>query len=131
KTYDGTDSAVATPTITSGSLASGDTAAFSEAYVDKNVGTGKELVPSGTVDDGNAGANYVVDFANDTTGVISSVSLTASVTADSKVYDGATTASIATCSLDGVIAPDVVNCSSGSASFSDKNVGTGKTVTAS
>ena len=33
-------------------------------------GTGKTLTPSGTVNDGNGGANYAVTFVNNTTGVI-------------------------------------------------------------
>ena len=39
KTYDGTTSASNTPTITAGTLATGDTAAFTETYDNKNVGT--------------------------------------------------------------------------------------------
>jgi hypothetical protein len=70
KAYDGNTSAAAVPTITSGSLASGDTAAFSETYDTKAVGTGKTLTPSGSVNDGNGGANYAVTFATNTTGAI-------------------------------------------------------------
>ena len=40
KIYDGTTSAAAVPTITSGSLATGDTANFTETYNTRNVGTG-------------------------------------------------------------------------------------------
>ena len=46
KVYDGTTRSSATPTITSGSLASGDTAALTETYDTKNVGTGKTLTPA-------------------------------------------------------------------------------------
>src|SRR6266480_168584 len=58
-------------------------------------------------------------------------SVTATVTATNKAYDGTTTATIATCLLTGVVGSDSVNCdtSTGSANFSDKNVGNGKTVT--
>src|SRR5207248_10632186 len=70
KTYDGTTSAAATPTITSGTLATGDTASFTESYGNKNVGTGKTLTPSGSVSDGNSGLNYEVKLADVTTGVI-------------------------------------------------------------
>ena len=41
KTYDGTTSARPRPTITSGSLATGDTANFTETYDTKNVGTAR------------------------------------------------------------------------------------------
>ena len=70
KTYDGTTSAAAVPTITGGSLATGDTAAFSETYDNPNVGTGKTLTPAGSVNDGNSGNNYQVTFDTDTTGAI-------------------------------------------------------------
>ena len=58
KVYDGTTSAAAVPTITSGSLGTGDTANFIETYSTRNVGTGLTLTPSGTVNDGNGGNNY-------------------------------------------------------------------------
>ena len=45
------------------------------------------------------------------------------MTASDKVYDGNNTATITSCTLSGVIAPDVVTCSD-SATFADKNVGT-------
>jgi len=70
KVYDGLTSAAATPTISTGSLATGDAAAFSETYGDPNIGTGKTLTPAGSVNDGNSGANYTVSFVNDTTGAI-------------------------------------------------------------
>ena len=70
KNYDGNTSSTVTPTITTGSLAAGDTAAFSETFDTPDVGTGKTLTAAGSVNDGNGGANYVVNFAIDTTGVI-------------------------------------------------------------
>jgi hypothetical protein len=83
KTYDGTVSAAAAPTITAGSLAAGDTASWSETYDTKHVGNGKTLTPSGSVSDGNAGSNYAVTFVNNNTGVINPAGL--SVTADNKI----------------------------------------------
>ncbi len=71
KRYDGTVTAAALPTVTSGSLASGDTASWTETYDTKEIGTGKSLIPAGTVADGNGGANYAVTFVNNNTGVIS------------------------------------------------------------
>ena len=76
KMYDGTTSSTATPTITSGSLATGDTAAFAESYDNASVGTGKMLTPVGTVNDGNSGDNYTVTFVANTTGTIISVTST-------------------------------------------------------
>ncbi|MDD4980575.1 MAG: YDG domain-containing protein, partial [Candidatus Omnitrophica bacterium] len=70
KAYDDTTSSTGVPTITSGSLASGDTATWTQTFDNKNVGTGKTLTPAGTVNDGNGGLNYNVTFVNNTTGVI-------------------------------------------------------------
>ena len=70
KVYDGTTNAAALPTITSGSLATGDTPDFTEIYSTKNVGTGLTLTPSGTVDDGNGGNNYSYTFVPVSTGTI-------------------------------------------------------------
>ena len=91
KVYDGTTSAAAVPTITSGSLATGDTADFTETYSTKNVGTGLTLTPSGTVNDGNGGHNYTYTFVPVSTGVITPAPLTITATSDTKVYDQAPT----------------------------------------
>ena len=76
KVYDGTTTAAAVPTITSGSLGSGDTAAFTETYDNKNVGADKTLTPAGAVNDGNGGNNYSVTFAPDDTGAITARTIT-------------------------------------------------------
>ena len=132
KTYDGGTSATALPTITSGTLAAGDTAGFSESYSTKTVGAGKTLVPGGSVTDGNGGANYAVTFANNTTGVITAKTLTVSgYTASNKTYDGTTTATVTGGSLSGVVGGDTVTVGTYTAAFSDKNAATGKTVTIS
>ena len=55
KTYDGTTSAAATPTITSGSLAAADTAVFQRDLRQPNAGVGQALAPAGSVADGNNG----------------------------------------------------------------------------
>ena len=52
-----------------GSLAAGDTAAFSESYDTKNVGIGKTLTAAGSVNDGNSGNNYAVTFVTTTVDV--------------------------------------------------------------
>ena len=70
KNYDGTTSASATPTITSGSLVTGDTSNFIETYDNPNPGTNKKLTPSGSVTDGNGGQNYAVTFVSSNNGVI-------------------------------------------------------------
>ncbi len=71
KTYDGTASAAATPTV-SGLAGSDTVTGLSETYDTKNVGTGKTLsVAAGyAVSDGNSGANYAVTTSSSTAGVI-------------------------------------------------------------
>jgi hypothetical protein len=133
KTYDGTTSSDETPTISSGSIASGDTANFGQAFATKTVGTGKALVPSGSVLDGNAGDDYDVAFQNDTTGVITAKGLTVSgITAADKVYDGNRDASldVTDAELNGVASNDSVTLNTASASglFDTKNVGADKDV---
>ena len=94
KEYDATTASAGVPTITVGTLAGTDTAAFTQTFGNANVGTGKTLTPTGTVNDGNGGANYAVTFVNDTTGAITARAITVTATSDTKAYD-ATTASAA------------------------------------
>ena len=133
KTYDGTTTAAATPTITSGSLGTGDTSGFTESYAAKNAGTGLTLTPSGTVNDGNGGNNYSVTFAASSTGAITPKTLTVTgLTGTNKVYDGTTTATVDVdaATLTGMVSGDTVSLDASTyhADFANKNVGTGKTV---
>jgi hypothetical protein len=130
KTYDGSTSSTAVPAITSGSLAYSDTATWTETYDNKNVGTTHLMTPAGSVSDGNGGNNYAVTFAPIATGVITPKTLIGSITVNGKVYDGTNIAAIATTSLAGVLPLDTVSLLVGAATFADKNVGNGKTVTA-
>src|SRR4029077_2052714 len=84
--------AAATPAITSGTVVTGDTANFTEVYASKNAGTGLTLTPSGTVTDGNGGANYTVTFVNNTTGIITARAITVTAATNTKLYDGTATA---------------------------------------
>jgi|GEM_PF-3044267 len=75
-------------------------------------------------------SNY--DPASNTTSVsITPITLSAAITAADKVYDGTTAATILTRSAVGVLPGDDVTLLGGTATFDDKNVGTGKTVTGS
>jgi hypothetical protein len=78
KVYDGTTSSDETPTISLGTIVAADTAALSQAFATKTVGSGKTLIPSGSVLDGNGGQNYAVAFLNAANGVISARNLTVS-----------------------------------------------------
>ena len=135
KTYDGTASSAGVPTITSGSLAAGDSATWTQTFNNKNVGTGKTLTPSGTVSDGNSGNNYSVTCASVTTGAITVKTLTVSgITAQDKVYDGTTTATLTGTpgTMVGAVAGDTVSLTgTAGGAFAGRHVGTGKTVTVS
>jgi hypothetical protein len=95
KTYDGTTSAAAIPTV-SGLQGSDSVTGLAETYDNKNAGTGKTLnVSAYTVNDGNAGANYIVsnvsnvsnvnNIAN-TAGVITPALLTVAADNKNKIY---------------------------------------------
>jgi hypothetical protein len=85
KVYDGTTSSTGVPNITSGSLVTGDVASFIQTFDNKEVGTGKTLTSSGSVDDGNFGLNYTATFVPVTTGVINKASLTVVANNQTKV----------------------------------------------
>ena len=95
KVYDGTTAAATLPTIISGSLATGDTATFSEGYGTKNAGTGLTLTPADSINDGNGGADYAVTLVSTTTGQITPLAITVTAASRTKIYDG-TTSSTAT-----------------------------------
>ena len=128
KAYDGTTSSSATPTITTGTLATGDIANFTETYDTKNVGTGKTLTASGTVNDGNGGNNYAVTFVTNTTGAITAEAITVTATTNTKAYDGNNhAAAIPTITSGTLAAGDTAHFSE---TYDTKNAGTGKTLTA-
>ncbi len=101
KTYDGTVSAAATPTVTAGMLY--DPATFAETYNNANAGTGKVLTPTATISDGNNGANYAVTYVANTMGVINARPVTLSGT---QVYDGTTNAPAANLTVTNLVSGD-------------------------
>lgn len=132
KRYDRTTSAAAIPTITSGSLATGDTATWSESYRDAAMGTNLELVPSGSISDGKGGDNYSITFVNSFNGTITQrdIAVTGISTAgSSKFYDGTTAVTLSgTPALDptDILPGDEVFLDSynlSQAHFADYNVG--------
>jgi len=128
KTYDSNTTAAATPAVTTGTIAPGDTANFADTYDTKNVGTGKTLTPSGTVNDGNGGNNYAVTFANNTTGVVKTLAITVTAVASTKSYDGATTSTGVPTIAPALISPDTSNFLQ---TFDTRNAGMNKVLTPS
>jgi hypothetical protein len=128
KTYDGSLSAAGAVTVTAGTLFSGDSLTGGTfAFTDKNAGTGNKTVTTSgvTVGDGVNNANYNVTYASNTTSTINKADLTVTATGVNKVYDGTTAATVGY--GDNRVAGDVLGIT-GSASFADKNAGSGKTV---
>jgi uncharacterized protein YfiM (DUF2279 family) len=128
KTYDGTTSAAATPT-TSGLQGSDSATGLAETYDTKNAGTGKTLnVSAYTVNDGNNGNNYTINTVASTAGVINAATLTITAAANTKTYDG-TTSAVATPTASGLQGSDSVT---GLAeTYDTKNAGIGKTLSVS
>lgn len=133
RVYDGGVSSSATPIITTGlgsdPIVEGDTANFIQTYDNKNAVSGKTLTPSGSVSDGNGGANYAITFVTDVTGEITQKAITVTAQAGSKEYDGTTTSGVS---------PVVGNLEGGDSittnpvqAYDNENVGTNKTLTPS
>jgi hypothetical protein len=99
-------------------------------FVDKNVGTNKTVTYSGLALSGNDAVNYALPLNPTSNANITPASLSISgITAADKTYDAGTTATVNTANVlkTGLIGSDVVNVNV-TGSFTDKNVGTAKTV---
>jgi len=115
-------------------IVSGDdvTVASSGLFSDKNVADDKVVTLSNTFDGADLN-NYTIVNQETTTANITPKELTISgITAENKIYDGATSAVVSTANVEksGLVSGDVVTVDS-SGLFSDKNVADGKTVTLS
>ena len=135
KQYDGSTSATADFTgaslvgVVPPDVVTINSSGYTASFADKNVGSGKAVTVTGVTLSGAAAGNYTVSQPSGLTANITAKHITGSFTADNKVYDGTTAATVLTRSLSGVIAPDVVTLNGGTAAFVDKNVGNGKAVT--
>ncbi len=138
KTYDGTTTATLATTnySLSGVLALDASKVTvtntSGTYDTKNVGTGKTVTVTALVLGGTAAGNYTLSNASSVSGAVGTIlskSLTVTATGVNKVYDGTTAATVNL--SDNRVAGDNITDNYTSASFSDKNVGNGKTVSVS
>jgi len=133
RVYDGTTAATLSGQTPAGVLATdaSDVSLMVTAanFDTKNVGTGRTVTATGLSLSGSASGNYALSSTSTTTTAnVTAKHITGSFTASDKVYDGSTSATVLTRSLNGTNAGDAVSLSGGTATFSDKNVGTGKTV---
>ena len=139
KTYDGTTSAtVASGNIQISGVVNGDVVtatASSATYDTKDVGSGKTVTAIGVSLSGTGAGNYVLSSITATgpVGTINALGLTVGgITAQNKVYDGTTSATINTSGamLTGVISGDAVSLVTTGAvgAFASKDVGIGKPI---
>ncbi|MEK9213377.1 YDG domain-containing protein, partial [Sphingomonas sp. 2378] len=109
---------------------SGDTlSGLVQAFDTRNAGDRALKVTGYTLDDGNLGANYVVQL-RDGVGNIARRDVTTTVTVDDKVYDGTRAATGSFAALRNVIVGDTVSAT-GVMTFADRNAGSNKLVTIS
>ena len=141
-TYNGTTN-VAAPGLSLSNLANGETLTLigGGSMADKNVGTGKVL-SLGTLalgnsinGDGGLASNYTLIGGTDTVDIAkATISSISGITAGNKIYDGNANATLNTSGVvfNGMAAGDSLTLGNGvTGAFSDRNAGTGKTVTIS
>ena len=127
KVYDQTTDA--TVTVTDNALTGDDvTVTYDADFDDRHVGDGKTVTLTNIGLTGSQAGNYAVPASQTTTANITPRSLTITISASDKVYDGSDAASITF--GDNRISGDRLSFA-GSASFDNANAATGKTVTAS
>jgi gliding motility-associated-like protein len=109
--------------------------AASGNFSNKNIGTGKTVSTAGFILEGADAGNYNFSFPSLTADITVAPLTVTGVTANNKVYDGTTTATINTAGalLAGVAGSDIITLNSGSVTgtFADPNIGAGKVVTIS
>ena len=135
KSYDGTTAATLSGYTLTGLVGSQtlNVAVGSANFSDPNAGASKPVSMSGiTLSNGANGgvaSNYTVSSTANATGTIDPKMLTVDATVANKVYDGTTTATVQSYGLSGFVGNQTVGATyTGSATFGDKNVGTGKAV---
>jgi len=104
---------------------SGGTATFSSDVI----GTGVVVTLTGASLAGADAGNYVLDGVSTTTANITALHVTGSFTANNKVHDGTTTATVLTRSPGSIIGGDAVTLTGGTATFATSAAGTGIVVT--
>lgn len=129
KVYDGARDASLAQAV--GGILAGDDVHLggaSASFDDRHAGAGKTVSVSGAFLAGADAANYRLDPSATLRATITQRQLQANgVTAQDKVYDGATTATVSA-SLAGMVEGDDVRVDGLTGAFSDKHAGSGKTV---
>jgi hypothetical protein len=133
KTYnDATAATIATRSLTG--VIGGDDVSLtggSATFDTKDVGRNKTVTGTGLILAGTKAGNYQLSSTSATTMAdITPATLTPAIVANDKVYDATISATLSSHTVWPVLGSDNVTLVVGTANFSDKNVGTGKTVTA-
>jgi hypothetical protein len=138
KTYDGTTAATITGCTVNGVVAADagkvGCSVGSASFANAGPGNGIPVNASGITLTGSAAGKYMLSPTTaQTTANITQKTVTASVTAANKTYDGTTAATITGCTVNGVVAADAgkVGCSVGKANFASAGPGNGIQVNAS
>ncbi|MDD2684541.1 MAG: YDG domain-containing protein [Gallionella sp.] len=122
----------ATVAGSSADIINGDTIGFSQTavFVDKNVGTAKQIGVSNIALTGADAGNYVLQSTTATTSAnITQATLNVTgATAANKVYDASTAASVTGGGVT-ALGGDSITLSAANATFANKNIGTAKVVT--
>ncbi|MFN4000433.1 YDG domain-containing protein, partial [Algoriphagus sp.] len=132
KIYDGNTSATVLTRTLNGVISpdavelTGGTATFA----DKNVANGKTVTLLGATLSGADASNYSLTSVATAIADITQAAVTVSITADDKMYDATVDATVAVSGISGILLTDVVTATASNGEFDNKNVGTGKTVTA-
>ena len=134
KVYDGTSTAVLTGGGLNGVIG-GDTVGFfgqTGEFIDKNVGSGKSVTVTGVTLGGVDSGNYTVsDPTGLTADITQKIVSVDGLAAENKIYDGTTDVTIGNWgSVSTGVGDETLTLNHGTATFADKNAGTGKTVTA-
>ncbi|MED5596975.1 YDG domain-containing protein [Janthinobacterium sp. P210006] len=135
KVYDGSAAAsLNTAGAAFSGMVAGDNLTVSGAsgsFADKNAGNGKTVNVSGIVLGGTDAGNY--NLASDTAASSANISAKAltltGLSGGNKVYDGTVNASLTGGTLNGLVNAETLAFVVQGASYSDKNAGTGKTIT--
>lgn len=133
KIYDATSSATLSGTPVLNTIVSGDDVSIAgsptASFTSKTVGAAKTITVTGYTLGGTKAGNYTISQPTGLTANITEKTLTVTgATAQNKVYDGTTAATITGAALVGVISGDVVTVSGGG-TFASANVNAGIAVT--
>jgi MBG domain (YGX type)/YDG domain len=131
KVYNGGDAATITDCTLQGALAGDDVScsASGASFANANAGSNKTVTATVALS-GTASGDYTlgVNTTVTTMASISQKSVTATIIAADKTYDGTESAEITTCTVNGKVGSDDVHCSTSSAAFSSAGAGDDKPV---